>query len=71
MRQFFSIVDAIKIHMERNKSQHVVFDHEVAIELGLSDTNLATRKKRNSIPFEELIIWCKNKEVDIMEILYE
>ncbi|MDF1877914.1 LexA family transcriptional regulator, partial [Sulfurimonas sp. SAG-AH-194-L11] len=47
-----------------------VFDKDVADVLGISQMNFATMKKRNKIPFTELLDFCAKKAISINWLLY-
>ena len=47
-----------------------VFDKDVASILGISQMNFATMKKRNKIPFTELLDFCATKSISINWMLY-
>jgi DNA-binding Xre family transcriptional regulator len=48
-----------------------VYDKEVAEALGISPVNLATLKKRNSIPFERILNFCYQEELCCSEIFFD
>ena len=47
-----------------------VFDKDVADVLGISQMNFATMKKRDKIPFTELLDFCATKSISINWLLY-
>ena len=66
MKQLSEIIEDIKNII----SNDVVYDKDVAEALGLAQRNLANRKKRNNMPYEEIIDFCHNNDVDVDNLLY-
>jgi len=48
-----------------------VLDKDVAKALGISQANFATIKRRNSTPYENILIFCKKEELCCSEIFFE
>ena len=65
MRDFHAIVKALKIHVSKEKK---VYDKDIAILLGITQMNFATLKRRNSIPYENIIEFCKKEDLCGSEI---
>jgi len=70
MNSFTQIVDEIKDILALDMNSKKVFDKDVADTLGISQMNFATMKKRNKIPFNELLDFCALKSISINWILY-
>ncbi|MEA3228555.1 MAG: helix-turn-helix domain-containing protein, partial [Campylobacterota bacterium] len=70
MNSFIKIVEEIKNIISVNFESKKIFDKDVAILLGISQMNFATMKKRNKIPFTELLDFCAKKSISINWILY-
>ena len=70
MRDFHSIVKALKIYVALYKEQKV-YDKDIAILLGISQMNFATLKRRNSIPYEYIIKFCKKEGLCGSEIFFD
>jgi phage repressor protein C with HTH and peptisase S24 domain len=70
MRDFLDIVEEIKNIISAEFRGKKVFDKDVADMLGISQMNFATMKKRNKIPFNELLDFCATKSISINWILY-
>ena len=51
-------------------SDDVIYDKDVAEALGMSRANLASKKSRNNIPYEEILDWCHDNDVDVDNLLY-
>ncbi len=70
MNKFTEIVDEIKIILSTDIKAKKIFDKDVADVLGISQMNFATMKKRNKIPFMELLDFCAIKSISINWMLY-
>jgi len=70
MNSFADIVEEIKSIISADYSPRKVFDKDVAEVLGISQMNFATMKKRNKIPFNELLDFCAKKTISINWMLY-
>ena len=60
---FSDIISRIK------EVEKVQLDKDVQKILGLKQGTFAAGKKRNSIPFDELIAYCNNKNINLMWLL--
>jgi len=70
MKTFFEIVEEIKDVISEELPGKKVFDKDVANLLGISQMNFATMKKRNKIPFNELLDFCAKRSIAINWLLY-
>lgn len=70
MKNFLEIVEEIKSIVSAEYSGKKIFDKDVADLLGVSQMNFATMKKRNKIPFGELLDFCALKSISINWMLY-
>lgn len=70
MKNFIDIVEEIKSIVSAERSGKKIYDKDVADILGISQMNLATMKKRNKIPFNELLDFCALKSISINWMLY-
>ncbi len=70
MNTFSSIVEEIKSVVSSDFNAKKIFDKDVADILGISQMNFATMKKRNKIPFIELLDFCATKSISINWMLY-
>jgi len=70
MNSFIEIVEEIKSIVSSEFSSKKVFDKDVANLLSISQMNFATMKKRNKIPFAELMDFCASKSISINWMLY-
>ncbi|MDD2780936.1 helix-turn-helix domain-containing protein, partial [Sulfuricurvum sp.] len=70
MKTFSDIVEAIKDIVSSEFPDKKVFDKDVAELLDISQMNFATMKKRNKIPFTELLDFCAKRSIAINWLLY-
>ena len=70
MNSFLDIVEEIKSIISDEVAPKKVFDKDVAHILGISQMNFATMKKRNKIPFNELLDFCAKRSISINWLLY-
>jgi SOS-response transcriptional repressor LexA/DNA-binding Xre family transcriptional regulator len=70
MKTFLEIVEEVKSIVSTEFNGKKIFDKDVADVLGVSHMNFATMKKRNKIPFGELLDFCATKSISINWILY-
>ena len=70
MKTFVDIVEEIKSIVSSEFGSKKIFDKDVADILGISQMNFATMKKRNKIPFTELLDFCAKKSLSINWLLY-
>ncbi len=70
MKSFLEIVEEIKSIVSTEFNGRKIFDKDVADILGVSQMNFATMKKRNKIPFGELLDFCATKSISINWLLY-
>jgi len=70
MNSFVDIVEEIKSIISNELAPKKVFDKDVAAALGISQMNFATIKKRNKIPFNELLDFCAKRSISINWLLY-
>lgn len=70
MKTLAEIIDEIKSIISVDFKDKKVFDKDVANVLGIPAVNFATMKKRNRIPFNELLDFCAKKSISINWLLY-
>jgi len=70
MKSFLEIVEEIKSIVSSEFNSKKIFDKDVADVLGISQMNFATMKKRNKVPFGELMDFCATRSISINWILY-
>jgi len=71
MVEFGEIIEKLKDVISTKKIGGKVFDKDVAMELGIPQTSFATMKKRNSIPYEELMRFCASKKLSINWLFFD
>lgn len=62
--QFEEIMQRVSTIIEINQGSKP-YDKEIAYELGLTQTQYANNKKRNSIPYEEIVNFCDKYSITI------
>ncbi|MDK9694726.1 MAG: helix-turn-helix domain-containing protein [Sulfurimonas sp.] len=70
MKSFLDIVEEIKSIVSTEFNGKKMYDKDVADILGISQMNFATMKKRNKVPFGELLDFCAIKSISINWLLY-
>ncbi len=70
MKQFLDIVEEIKDIISSDFGGKRVFDKDVAGLLGITQMNFATMKKRDKVPFRELLDFCAKRSIAINWLLY-
>lgn len=70
MKSFLDIVEEIKSIISAEFGSKKIFDKDVADVLGVSQMNFATMKKRNKVPFGELMDFCALRKISINWMLY-
>ena len=70
MKTFLEIVEEIKSIVSSEFNANKIFDKDIADVLGISQMNFATMKKRNSVPFSNILDFCAVKKISINWLLY-
>ncbi len=70
MKKFIEIVEEIKSIVSSEFDSKKIFDKDIADILGISQMNFATMKKRDKVPFTELMDFCATRSISINWILY-
>lgn len=70
MKNFNDIVEQIKDVVSSDFPGRKIFDKDIAGLLGISQMNFATMKKRDKIPYEELLDFCAKRSIAINWLLY-
>ena len=72
MRDFYSIVSEIKVYLAQNtEKKRKILDKDIAKVLGLSQSNFATIKRRNSMPYENILKFCKKENICCTELFFK
>jgi len=64
------IIEKLRDVLSSEKKDGKVFDKEIATALDLTSVNFATMKKRNSVPFSNILDFCAVKKISINWLLY-
>ncbi len=70
MLEIIEIIEKLKDVLSNGKDTGKVYDKEIATALNLTSVNFATIKKRNSIPFSNILDFCAIKKISINWLLY-
>lgn len=70
MKNFNDIVEQIKDVVSEDFPGKKIFDKDIAGLLGISQMNFATMKKRDKIPYEELLEFCARRSIAINWLLF-
>ncbi len=65
------IISKLKEIISEEKRVKRVFDKDVADLLSIPQTTFATMKKRNSIPFKEIMSFCANRKLSINWLFFD
>ena len=65
------VIIKLKDIISEEKNVKKVFDKDVADTLAIPQTTFATMKKRNSIPFKEIMEFCANKKLSINWLFFD
>ena len=66
-----NVIAKLKEIISEEKQVKKVFDKDVADALTIPQTTFATMKKRNSIPFKEILEFCANKRLSINWLFFD
>ncbi len=66
-----NVIAKLKEIISEEKKVKKVFDKDVADALAIPQTTFATMKKRNSIPFKEILQFCANKRLSINWLFFD
>ena len=65
------IIEKLKDVLSESKIGTKVFDKDVATALNIPQATFATMKKRNSIPFEEILEFCALKKISVNWLFFD
>ena len=71
MKSFSEIVEEIKDIISSDIPGKKVFDKDVANALNIPQATFATMKKRNSIPYEEILEFCALKKISVNWLFFD
>ena len=64
------VTEKLKVILSLEKSTRMIFDIDVAIALDMSKQSLSQLKKRNKIPYEQIIKFCEKRNISIDSIFF-
>lgn len=70
MRDFHSIILLIKEYLA-TKSKGKILDKDIADALEISQANFATMKRRNSTPYEQILLFCHREKMACEKIFFK
>ncbi len=70
MHDFKAIIFIVKEYLADGKKVKIL-DKDVADTLEISQTNFATIKRRNSIPYENILRFCKREGFSYSKIFFK
>lgn len=70
MKDFHSIIDTLKLYLSTGDDEKVL-DKDVAILLEIPQARFATIKKRNKIPYNDILLFCKRKRISCDKIFFK
>ena len=70
MRDFKALIEKLKIYIADGKERKI-YDKDVASALDIPASRFATIKRRNSIPYESLILFCKKEKLCSNELFFD
>ena len=65
------VIERLKIVISENMLGKKIFDKDVADALSISSSSFATMKKRNSIPYEEILEFCAIKKISVNWLFFD
>jgi hypothetical protein len=70
MKDFHGVLKNLKKHIA-NGVEMKVMDKDVAQLLNISQAQLATLKRRNSMPYSDILAFCEREGVSCKEIFFD
>ncbi len=71
MIDFSEVIEKLKDIVSQSRIGARVYDKDVAAELGISQAAFATMKKRNSIPYREILEFCARRKISINWLFFD
>ncbi|MCX6077097.1 MAG: hypothetical protein NTW78_09485 [Campylobacterales bacterium] len=69
MRDFYSVIEELKCYLSRDAKKKIL-DKDVADALDISQANFATLKRRNSMPYENILLFCQKERLCARELFF-
>ena len=70
MKDFKTIIKKLKVHLAGGK-QIKILDKDIANLLKINQARFATIKKRNVLPYEELLLFCNETSYGSDKLFFE
>ncbi len=71
MIDFRTVIEKLKDIISEKSINRKIFDKDVAKELGIPQTTFATMKKRNSVPYKEILEFCALKKISVNWLFFD
>jgi SOS-response transcriptional repressor LexA len=71
MIDFSEVIEKLKDIVSQSRVGARIYDKDVAAELGISQATFATMKKRNSIPYREILEFCAKRKISINWLFFD
>jgi len=71
MVDFNTVIDKLKEVISERSLSKKIFDKDVANELGIPQATFATMKKRNSIPYREILEFCAMRKISANWLFFD
>ena len=71
MVDFSEVIEKLKDVVSSNSDSRKIFDKDIADVLGIPQASFATMKKRNSIPYRELLEFCATKKISANWLFFD
>ncbi len=65
------VIERLKLILSENMLGKKIFDKDVAEALNIPSSSFATMKKRNSIPYEEILEFCALKKISVNWLFFD
>lgn len=65
------VIERLKDILSEDKKERKVFDKDVAIALNIPQATFATMKKRNSIPYAEILEFCALRKISVNWLFFD
>jgi len=71
MVMLYEIIEKLKDIISEDEVDKKIFDKDVAKVLDISQSTFATMKKRNSIPYKEILEFCATKKISVNWLFFD
>ncbi len=70
MRDFHSVIVELKLYLSSDVKRKVL-DKDVADALNMSQANFATIKRRNRLPYKNILEFCNKEEICCRKVFFD